>query len=161
MKKAIILFLALFAVALFSFAQSPNPSNWSIKGDLGTNSAWNFLGTIDNMKLVFRTNNVERASISETGLFFVQEQATGVYSPTTTTLPVQSSVFVITTAIPGAMDLVPFQEKGRYITIVNYSGTARTVNVPIQVASNNTFTTTIPNNQIYQIIWDGSKFIRF
>ncbi len=36
---------------------------WGLTGNAGTNPAINFLGTIDNLDLVFRTNNVERVRI--------------------------------------------------------------------------------------------------
>ncbi|MDP1800920.1 MAG: tail fiber domain-containing protein [Bacteroidota bacterium] len=36
---------------------------WNLLGNAGTNAALNFLGTTDNIDLVFRTNNTERARI--------------------------------------------------------------------------------------------------
>jgi hypothetical protein len=40
---------------------------WNLKGNAGTNPAQNFLGTTDNISLVFRTNNVERMRLSNAG----------------------------------------------------------------------------------------------
>ena len=43
-------------------------NNWRTTGNTGTNPSTNFLGTIDNESLVFRTNNTERARITSNGL---------------------------------------------------------------------------------------------
>lgn len=40
-----------------------NTDNWKLLGNSGTNPNINFLGTIDNNRLVFRTRNSERATI--------------------------------------------------------------------------------------------------
>lgn len=46
----------------------PTPSNdWRLLGNSGTNVTSNFLGTIDNVSLAFRTNNSERVRILNTG----------------------------------------------------------------------------------------------
>jgi hypothetical protein len=49
---------------------APNDGNglfWKLTGNSATNPATNFVGTTDNQRLVFRTNNVERATIDATG----------------------------------------------------------------------------------------------
>lgn len=43
------------------------PGSWALTGNAGTNPASNFLGTTDNQRLVFRTNNTERATILGNG----------------------------------------------------------------------------------------------
>ncbi|MEY3385470.1 MAG: hypothetical protein RIR53_281 [Bacteroidota bacterium] len=43
-------------------------SAWTLLGNSGTSAATNFIGTTDAQPLVFRTDNVERMRISETGL---------------------------------------------------------------------------------------------
>ena len=48
-------------------AQGAAFSGWGITGNAGTDSATNFIGTTDNQRLVFKTNNVERASIFSNG----------------------------------------------------------------------------------------------
>lgn len=40
---------------------------WSIDGNSGTNPSINFLGTIDNTDMVFRTNNIERVRVGADG----------------------------------------------------------------------------------------------
>jgi hypothetical protein len=40
-----------------------SPTNWSISGNTGTNPASNFIGTIDNQDMVFKTNNTETMRI--------------------------------------------------------------------------------------------------
>ncbi|WP_164463290.1 tail fiber domain-containing protein [Chryseobacterium sp. G0201] len=42
-------------------------TNWNILGNTGTSPATNFLGTIDNQDMVFRTNNIEKARIAAGG----------------------------------------------------------------------------------------------
>ena len=70
MKTKII--LVLFAITLVavidenkSFAQS---TDWSTLGNDNINPSTNFLGTKSNFGLAFRTNNVERMRITNTGL---------------------------------------------------------------------------------------------
>ncbi|PXW14310.1 hypothetical protein C8D70_10712 [Chryseobacterium sp. CBTAP 102] len=53
MKKMLLLALASFYN--FYFSQS-----WNITGNSGTNPPTNFIGTIDDKDLVFKTNNMER-----------------------------------------------------------------------------------------------------
>lgn len=49
-------------------AAPAGPNNaWLIVGNTGTNPANNFLGTIDNVSLVIRTNNTERLRVLNTG----------------------------------------------------------------------------------------------
>jgi type II secretory pathway component PulC len=42
-------------------------SNWSLSGNSGTDSAANFLGTLDGMPLIMKTNNAEAMRIDENG----------------------------------------------------------------------------------------------
>ncbi|MGK0174834.1 MAG: hypothetical protein ACI9AT_001216, partial [Ulvibacter sp.] len=49
---------------------------WLLYGNLETNPAIHFLGTIDNTDLIFRTNNIERGSISNDGDFQIQNNIT-------------------------------------------------------------------------------------
>lgn len=42
-------------------------SAWLLTGNAGTNSSSNFLGTLDTARLVFRTNNTEKATILSNG----------------------------------------------------------------------------------------------
>ena len=44
-------------------------NSWKITGNSNINSANNFLGTVDNNKLIFKTNNLQRGSIWENGTF--------------------------------------------------------------------------------------------
>lgn len=46
-----------------------NPTNgfWSVKGNLGTVSATNFIGTTDAVDLNIRTNNISRMTVTSTG----------------------------------------------------------------------------------------------
>ncbi len=54
-----------------------NTNAWTLLGNSGTNPTINFLGTTDNQRLVFRTNNVEKVTILPTG-------ETGFGTPTPT-----------------------------------------------------------------------------
>ncbi len=47
--------------------ESLRKTAWLLLGNLGTDPAINFLGTIDNEDLVFRTNSIEKMRITKTG----------------------------------------------------------------------------------------------
>lgn len=47
--------------------QNASANAWGIIGNSGSNSATNFIGTTDNQSLAFRTNNIEKARITENG----------------------------------------------------------------------------------------------
>ncbi|MNU18770.1 hypothetical protein D3C71_69770 [compost metagenome] len=61
MKKAII-FLSILC-GLNANAQS----SWSLTGNSGTNASSNFLGTVDNQDLIFKTNNQNRIILNNNG----------------------------------------------------------------------------------------------
>ncbi|MBP1672696.1 MAG: hypothetical protein H6Q25_511 [Bacteroidetes bacterium] len=44
-------------------------ASWSLVGNSGTNPSTNFLGTTDYNRLIFKTNNIERATFLPTGYF--------------------------------------------------------------------------------------------
>lgn len=50
---------------------APLGNDWKLLGNAGTNASTNFLGTTDNVDLVFRTNNVERGRVTSSGSFFI------------------------------------------------------------------------------------------
>jgi len=52
-----------------------NALGWSLTGNAGTNAATNFLGTTDNVELVFRTNNLARMRIQGGGAVVVNAAA--------------------------------------------------------------------------------------
>lgn len=49
------------------FDSGNNIGDWKLLGNAGTNASTNFLGTTDNIDLVFRTNNSEQVRILNTG----------------------------------------------------------------------------------------------
>lgn len=55
----------------------PINDDWKLLGNSGTNPSTNFLGTTDNQRLVFRTNNTEKATILGNGSVGV-----GISTPT-------------------------------------------------------------------------------
>jgi hypothetical protein len=59
--KKIILLTAICAICTQANSQ------WSLTGNFGTSASTNFVGTTDNVALRFRTNNVNRMSISNGG----------------------------------------------------------------------------------------------
>ncbi|MCS3868682.1 hypothetical protein J3D55_001598 [Chryseobacterium ginsenosidimutans] len=70
MKKTIILIGAV--IGFTANAQ------WNLTGNAGTNPPTNFLGTLDNQPLVFKTNNVEKMRINPDGRFiFLNLSSTG------------------------------------------------------------------------------------
>jgi len=50
---------------------APLGNDWKLLGNAGTNPLINFLGTTDNVDLVFRTNNIDRGRISSSGSFLL------------------------------------------------------------------------------------------
>lgn len=61
MKKMFTIFAGIL-LSFHGFSQS-----WSLTGNAGTNPDSNFLGTTDAQRLVFRTTNLERMTISSAG----------------------------------------------------------------------------------------------
>lgn len=58
-----------------------NANDWHTNGNAGTNAASNFVGTTDNVALIFRTNNNERMRISNGGAVMVNTTtANGVFT---------------------------------------------------------------------------------
>jgi hypothetical protein len=49
------------------YVSAPASADWNLVGNAGTNPAINFVGTKDNVSLQFRTNNLIRQTISNTG----------------------------------------------------------------------------------------------
>ena len=49
------------------YLNQPERSDWSMTGNTGSNPTSSFIGTMDNVDLKFRTNNVERLSIKANG----------------------------------------------------------------------------------------------
>jgi hypothetical protein len=70
MYKAI--FLALISCTAFSAK-----AQWSLNGNSGTNPPSNFIGTLDNKDLVFKTNNIQRFKISQGTFLFNTSTVTG------------------------------------------------------------------------------------
>ena len=63
MKKIIRISTAVSTIALLTATLPVAAQSWSLTGNAGT-SATNFIGTTDNMPLLFRTNNVQRMSLT-------------------------------------------------------------------------------------------------
>lgn len=167
MKRFLFLFslLSIFFVADTNAkqvqAQTPVPviDNWQLKGNLGTDSNMNFVGTIDNVPLIFRTNNQVQAQLFTTGTFLIPKTATVISYPINTTISPNSSAIVVNSVITGALNITPLAEKGRTFIIANYSGTTLTLNTPIKTSASAS-TTAIPNGNRWEIIYDGLTFIR-
>ncbi|MDW8420221.1 MAG: hypothetical protein RML37_12500, partial [Chitinophagales bacterium] len=73
-KKIFLLAMGqlLLPIAAWSQAevQNPNPGNghfWRLRGNTNTDTSLNFVGTIDNTGLTFRTNNIRRITIDQNG----------------------------------------------------------------------------------------------
>ncbi|MDW8419996.1 MAG: hypothetical protein RML37_11345, partial [Chitinophagales bacterium] len=67
----VVVFLLLPLAALpQAEVQNPNPGNghfWRLRGNTNTDTSLNFVGTIDNTGLTFRTNNIRRMTIDQNG----------------------------------------------------------------------------------------------
>ena len=59
--------LSRWLVTAFTGASSNSLNVWALTGNGNTNTSSNFVGTIDNIALNFRTNNTERVRITEGG----------------------------------------------------------------------------------------------
>jgi hypothetical protein len=64
MKKSLFSKTFLFITCSFLSSHLLVAQSWSLTGNAGTNPPTNFLGTTDNKPIVFKTNNVQRVSIS-------------------------------------------------------------------------------------------------
>ncbi|MBN8697651.1 MAG: tail fiber domain-containing protein [Bacteroidetes bacterium] len=53
--------------ALYAFNSATSNNYWKINGNSGTSPLVNFIGTIDNKDLVFKTNSLERMRITSSG----------------------------------------------------------------------------------------------
>lgn len=67
MKKIYLLFSVLGIFLLNVRGQVTLGTNWLVDGNTGTSASRNFLGTIDNEDLIFKTNSLERIRILSSG----------------------------------------------------------------------------------------------
>lgn len=67
----------------------PDPTDWRLLGNAGTDPSSNFLGTTDNQPLVFRTNNTERMRILTDGSVWIG--TTAALTPSNNILNIRSS----------------------------------------------------------------------
>jgi hypothetical protein len=97
--------------------------DWKQLGNTGTNPSNDFIGTIDNVALRFRTNNTERLEITDTGLL-------RAFSPGTVTAPllswdVDSDTGIFRSAADklnlaaGGMEFIELSEGGTNELIIN------------------------------------------
>jgi hypothetical protein len=79
LKFLTLLFSVLASLAASAQNEVLNPASpfWKTIGNTGTNSGTNFIGTVNNVSLRFRTNNNERMVIDSTGFIGI-----GKASPT-------------------------------------------------------------------------------
>ena len=59
--------LYIIGADTLNLAAGAGASFWKLNGNGGTNPSTNFIGTTDNQRLVFRTNNTEKATIDANG----------------------------------------------------------------------------------------------
>jgi hypothetical protein len=88
-----------------------SPSGWSITGNSGTNSGINFIGTLDNSSLRFRTNNVQRMYI---------DSATGFVGVNTSTAPNAEAKLAVNGAIYAAKLKITQSGWADYVFNKNY-----------------------------------------
>lgn len=112
--------------------------DWKQGGNVGTNPATDFLGTIDNVDLRFRTNNTDRLEITNSGLF-------RAFSPGTVTNPLLSWDIDSDTGIyrgaddqlnfaAGGLDFISLQENANDALVINDSGAD--MNFQVETANN-------------------------
>ncbi|HEY8462739.1 MAG TPA: hypothetical protein VIM29_01705, partial [Bacillota bacterium] len=67
-------------VPSYYYVDSSRNSTWSLRGNAGTNTTDNFIGTTDNVGLIVKTNNVARIRVNSNGNpFTVHEQGLHLY----------------------------------------------------------------------------------
>jgi hypothetical protein len=69
LRSLTLVVLCTFSLQVNAQAEVANPTSpfWKTIGNTGTNSGTNFIGTVNNVSLRFRTNNNERMVIDSTG----------------------------------------------------------------------------------------------
>ncbi len=75
-----IQFIILILIINICIAQ-PSSLNWGIKGNAGTTAGTNFIGTTDNVSLVFKTNKTEFMRLTSVGILGL-----GTSSPATSSI---------------------------------------------------------------------------
>lgn len=153
-------------------------SAWQLTGNSGTNPATNFIGTTDNQSLVFKTNNVENARISNAGNFGIKSnnplttlQINGAISTSSITANLTADNQLITvgdisviklnsnnaTAANRTFTLSSGLVDGHILTIYQVAGAAQlndTGNVNIAGVFN------LGLDDSIQLIWTGTKWIQ-
>jgi len=129
---------------------------WNIKGNSGTNPTTDFLGTQDNQRLVFRTNNTEKATILTNGNIGVNQ------SNPTHKLEIRDSINPDRQfAISGLSPSIHFSNKNLISqnapTIISNNQFAK---IGMATANGNFVTTSIPGDLVLQTI-DSTNSIIF
>jgi hypothetical protein len=90
-----------------AYITAPASADWKTTGNAATNQATNFVGTVDNVGLSFRTNNVIRQTITAAGNV--------IMGGSTTTTTTNNKLHVINAVFnPSANDLASIKVEGNY-----------------------------------------------
>lgn len=146
-------------------------SSWSLTGNSGTNPSTNFLGTTDYNRLVFKTNNIERATFLPTGYFGLgitnpsatfHNNGTTVFSVRTisnrtlsgdigsagSTVDIGTN-FAVNQTTPGLNFTLPSTATAGKMVKISNSGTAAFT----------MYNTIIPPSKFAEFMWTGSTWI--
>ena len=123
---------------------SSDVSSWSLTGNAGTNPSTNFLGTTDANRLVFRTNNIERATLDTNSRLGIATAAPQYKLDVNgdvriSTLPFLASRDTVLTYDPITKQLKATQPSGTLIGIrvltsgTSYTPTTGTASISVQL----------------------------
>jgi len=148
-------------------------ASWNLLGNSGTNPSNNFIGTTDYNRLVFRTNNVERATFLPTGYFGL-----GLSDPGATLHNNGSTINTVRT-IPNKATGGDIETAANSVNIgtifeVNQNTTAQTLTLPwpfpatagrvVKVSNSGSasftmYTIVIHPSKFAEFLWTGSAWI--
>lgn len=140
-------------------------ASWNLLGNTGTNPTNNFLGTTDYQRLVFRTNNIERATFLPTGFFGL-----GLTDPGATFHNNGSTIFTVRTipnkATGGDIETATNSVNIGTVFAVNQTTAAQTLTLPWPFPATAGRVVKVSNSgsasfTMYSIVIHPAKFAEF
>ncbi len=123
---------------------TPTSNAWNLTGNSGTNPANNFLGTTDNNRLVFRTNNTEKVTILANG-----NTGFGLSVPA-------SPVHVFSATDDNQLFLSGSAPSTRFFQGQDWNASAFHARVGLATGNANYVSTSVPGDFVVQVLDNGS-----
>lgn len=95
--------------------------NWKLEGNSGTNPSVNFIGTIDNTNLNFRTNNSRRMEITTDGVVFINPDGTATEDPLDVNGDIEIGGGALFSDNDGENVFIRAQSESWYLSVANES----------------------------------------